>query len=266
MNNDNTSIAIAVAQYLAALTTEEKQDGQQELNKFVRWCGGSRLISSIKIHEVENYGGQLSESANNPLEKLKPIKAFLTYAKKVKLITEGLSVHLRVKKSKKKKDVSAGGRSRDLISLTQKGYEELQAELSELIKERPGIAEMIRLAAADKDVRENAPLEAARERQGQVEARIRELEVIVKSSVIVSQEESSTIKAKIGTKVTICDLSVDEQLCYTLVHPSEANLAKGKISTDSPIGKAILGQRVGVVVKVIAPVGKLSYRIDEISY
>lgn len=266
MGNDNKTIAEAVAQYLAILSGEEKQGNQQELNRFMKWCGANRLISKLSIRELENYSERISESSDNPNEKLDPVKAFLSYAKKEKLIKSNLGVHLRVKKSSTKRSGSAGKESQKTISLTQVGYDELQAELSNLLKERPAISEMIRLAAADKDFRENAPLEAARERQGQVEARIRELEAIVKVSMIVSQNEEDVIKAKIGCTVIISDISEGERLSYTLVDRSEANLSKGRLSTDSPIGKAIVGHEVGDIVEVNAPAGQLRYKIEEIRY
>ena len=266
MGNDNITIAEAVAQFLATLSAEERQDKQHELNKFIKWCGANRLISKLSIRELENYSERISESSDNPGEKLDRVKAFLSYAKKEKLIKSNLGTHLRVQKSSSKRSAAAGKESQKTISLTQEGFNELQAELFVLIKERPIIAEMIRLAAADKDFRENAPLEAARERQGQVEARIRELEAIVKASMIMSQNEGDVIKAKIGCSVIISDISECEQLSYTLVDRSEANLSKGRLSTDSPIGKAIVGHEVGDIVEVNAPAGKLCYRIEEIRY
>jgi len=257
---NSMTVAKAVAQYLATLDAEEKRKQQQELNRFTRWCGASRPIDQIKVTELDNYGGHISDQ-NDPLEKLRPVKAFFSYAKKAKIAETNLGVHIRVKKTSRRRTVKKSSTKVATISLTQQGLEELNEELENLIAERPRIAETIRLAAADKDFRENAPLDAAKDHQGQVEARIRELEAIVKTGIVVEGGQEDN-RIKLGTAVTIFDITHNEQLRYKLVGPSEANLAKGKLSVESPIGKAIVGRTKGEVVQVKAPMGNIEYRID----
>jgi transcription elongation factor GreA len=147
------------------------------------------------------------------------------------------------------------------IHLTSEGHAALKSELEALQNERPRVAEQIRHAAADKDFRENAPLEAAREHQGHIEGRIRELEATIKGATIIKEKTSTTLRVGIGCTVDLSDLTSGEQLHYTLVSPSESNPTKGKLSIASPTGKALLDQEIGAVVEVAAPVGTFRYRI-----
>jgi transcription elongation factor GreA len=262
LNDEIITIGEAIAQYLATLKVDEKQARQQDLNRFVRWCGAKRELLSIKIRELDNYGEHVSDQ-NDPLQKLQPVKAFFAYLKKIKVTEANLGVHLRVKRSNKKRPLKTSSKKEKTITLTRQGLEEHKVELEKLIAERPAIAKSINLAAADKDFKENAPLDAAKDHQGQVEARIRELEAIIKLGVVADEGKSDN-KIKLGAVVTLFDITHSEQLCYTLVGPSEANLAKSKLSVESPIGKAIVGRTKGKVVQVKAPMGKIEYRIEEI--
>ena len=148
--------------------------------------------------------------------------------------------------------------------LTSQGYAALELELASLKKERPRLAQELNLAAADRDFRENAPLEAAREQQGQIEARIREIGAILKTATILDEGPLDTVGVVIGCTVTLCHLDSEEEVDYTLVSPSEADPAQGKLSVASPMGEAILGRTTGVIVDVAAPAGTLRYRIARV--
>jgi transcription elongation factor GreA len=148
--------------------------------------------------------------------------------------------------------------------LTRQGYDELKAELTALKDKRTQAIDEIRKAAADKDFRENAPLEAAREQRGHLEGRIRELEEILKSATIIDDEHKSTLKAGIGDKVVLRNLASDEELYYMLVSPREVDPTKGKISSASPVGKAVIGRAEGEVIEVVVPAGKLRYQVEQI--
>ncbi len=263
VSEGSITVTKAIAQYLATLSTEEKKAHQQDLNRFARWCGARRPVDQLKVTELDNYGEHVAYQ-NDPMARIRPVKAFFSYAKKAGITVENLGRHITVKKTSKKRTTKKAAKKTDAIELTRHGLEELQRELDSLIAERPAIADAIRLAAADKDFRENAPLDAAKDHQGQVEARIRELEAIVKTGVVVDNDRSDS-KIKLGTAVTIFDITHNEQLCYTLVGPSEASLAKGKLSVESPIGRALVGCTKGDVVKVQAPMGTLEYRIEEVA-
>ncbi len=260
--NQRQTLAQAATEFLASLEPNERQDHRQELNKFVRWCGTERPLQELSAQDVSKYSESLDSSSPNAARNAASVKAFLSYAKKNGLIVSNLSVHLRVKKSSTKQPTIAKEK-RQTIAMTTEGYRELEAELTTLKKERPRIAEAIRKAAADKDFRENAPLEAAKEQQGMVEARIRELEATLKLAVI-TEKKGDGVKVSLGSTITIKDLSHNEELRYTLVNPREASPAKGKISVDSPTGKALIGKGQGDVIQVEAPAGTLCYRIERI--
>jgi transcription elongation factor GreA len=118
----------------------------------------------------------------------------------------------------------------------------------------------LRLAAADKDFRENAPLDAMREYQGQTESRIRDLEAILESAVVV-EHNAGALGVELGSVIQLRDLASGEDLRYSLVDPTEANLAQGKLSVASPVGQALLGKESGQVVEVAAPVGTFRYQV-----
>ncbi len=219
-------------------------------------------MSQLAAREVASYAERMEGSSANTMKRLAPVRAFLSYAKKEGLIKNNLAVHLRVKKGSLKQEPPGRGRIEAVI-LTPEGYQELKVELSALQGERPRIADDIRKAAADKDFHENAPLDAAKDYQGMVEARIRQLETILKSAVVTTKKGDSA-KVMLGSIVTLQDLSSNEELRYTLVNPSEASPSKGKLSIDSPTGKALLSRRQGETIAVAAPAGTLRYRIARI--
>ena len=258
----------AVTMYLATLPPEQRHESQQELNRFVRWYGGDRLMSELGAREIGEYGEsvskRISSSVTDPAKKIEPVRNFLTFAKKKKLTEINLAPNLRVTKTKKSPVVKHAHKEAEQVHLTSEGHAAMKSELETLKDERPRVVEQIRHAAADKDFRENAPLEAAREHQGQLEARIRELEATIKGATIMKEKTSITLRVGIGCTVVLSDLGSGEQLYYTLVSPSESNPTKGKLSIASPTGKALLDQEIGAVVEVAAPVGTFRYRIEDI--
>jgi transcription elongation factor GreA len=200
----------------------------------------------------------------DPIKKLEPVKAFLAQAQKEGWIKTNLALHLRVRKVPAKSAMGDKGQAPAPYRLTPQGYAELKSELANLKSKRPQVAEELRKARADKDFRENAPLDAMREYQGQMEARIKELEAILKSVAIVEHGQESTFKVEVGSSVRLHDLDSGEDLSYTLVNPGEMDPARGKISIASPTGKALLGRGEGEVIEVSAPAGKLRYHIESI--
>ena len=141
----------------------------------------------------------------------------------------------------------------------------MEAELTTLQSKRYEVIDEMRRAAADKDFRENVPLEAARERRGQLEGRIMELEEALKSAVVIEEREKAALRVSIGDSVTLCDIETGEELRYMLVSPREVDPARGKISNASPIGKAIIGKEQGDAVEIIVPAGKLRYQVRQIA-
>ena len=132
--------------------------------------------------------------------------------------------------------------------------------------ERVTVVDDIRTAMADKDFRENAPLEAAKEHQGIIEARIRELEASLATAQILGPD-SKIVRQRtaLGTSVTLKDVSSGKELVYKLVDVREADAGSGKISTQSPVGQALLDRAVGDEVTVNVPRGTVQYVVQKIA-
>ncbi len=149
--------------------------------------------------------------------------------------------------------------------LTYEGLQKLEEELQDLkVVKRREIAQKIKEAREQGDLSENAEYDAAKDEQRDIEARIEEIEMILKNAEVVVEDEVDLDKISVGCKVRILDIEYDEELEYKIVGSTEANSLKGKISNESPLGRALLGAAVGDVVKVEAPVGELSYKVLEI--
>lgn len=146
--------------------------------------------------------------------------------------------------------------------LSKEGYEKLDKELRDLkTRGRKEIAEEISEARSKGDLSENAEYDAAKEAQGHLEKRIAELENTLATATIIDDREIDSSKAYVLSTVTILNKKTNKEMKYTLVSKDEADFKQGKISVDSPIGKAILGKEVGDVVKVKVPAGSLELEI-----
>lgn len=151
--------------------------------------------------------------------------------------------------------------------ITKKGYEALKAELDRLRKvERPKVIEAIAEARGHGDLSENAEYEAAKERQGFIEARIAELERKLADARIIDTANLSGDTVVFGATVVLIEQASGEQKQYTLVGQDEADLKNGKISVQSPVGKALIGRRVGEMVEVQTPARLVEYEIIEIRF
>jgi len=254
----------AASRFLADLPSGESGASQQEIYKFIRWFGRERPFTGLTPAEVDNYAEQLSLSDTDYMRKLELVRAFLVYAKKKGWIKTSLAAHLKARKGKTRLPPLPRRASPEAVSLTQQGYAELEAELAALQSERQKVIDEMRRAAADKDFSENAPLQAARERRGQLEGRIIELEAILKSAVVIDEKPEAILRVGIGDSVILGDLDSGEELHYTLVSPREVDPTKGKISSVSPIGQAVIGKEQGEMVEIAVPAGKLRYQIKQI--
>ena len=149
--------------------------------------------------------------------------------------------------------------------MTVEGLKKLEDELHERkVIIRKEIADKIKEAREQGDLSENAEYDAAKDEQRDIEARIEEIEMILKNAEVVVEDEVDLDKISVGCKVRILDVEFDEELEYKIVGSTEANSLKGKISNESPLGHALLGATVGQIVTVEAPVGELSYKVLEI--
>ena len=148
--------------------------------------------------------------------------------------------------------------------LTYEGLQKLESELHNLkVVKRKEVAQKIKEAREQGDLSENAEYDAAKDEQRDIEARIDEIEKILKNAEVVVEEEVDLDKISVGCRVKILDMEYDEELDYKIVGSTEANSLKGKISNESPVGKALLGAKVGEVVTVETQAGDLNYKVLE---
>lgn len=152
------------------------------------------------------------------------------------------------------------------IFLTQEGHDKLEAELEYLkATKRQDIAEKIRVARGFGDLSENAEYDAAKEEQAQVEERIYAIEQQLKNaSIIEDDKDNRGDEIKIGSTVRVLDVEYKEEMTFTIVGTVEANPKKQKISNESPLGKALIGAKVGATVTVETPGGMVEYKILEL--
>jgi transcription elongation factor GreA len=156
--------------------------------------------------------------------------------------------------------------SQQVSYFTEEGLQKLKDEVHFLkTKERASIVRQIAEARDKGDLSENAEYDAAREAQGMLEARIAKLEDVLANARLVDASHMDTSKVSILTKVTIKNLKNNQTVQYTLVTQSEANLKEGKISIDSPIGKGLMGKKVGDKVEITVPAGTIPFQIVDIS-
>jgi len=151
------------------------------------------------------------------------------------------------------------------IILTKEGLEKLETELETLKStRREEVAERIKQAIAFGDISENSEYEDAKNEQAFIEGRILTLEKTLKNSRLMTADEIRTDVVSLGTKVTLKEMKSGREVNLTLVASVESKLKDGKISDESPVGKAIMGKSVGTKVEVEAPAGIIKYKITKV--
>jgi transcription elongation factor GreA len=151
------------------------------------------------------------------------------------------------------------------VPMLAEGYERLTADLKVLRAERPKIVDAIEEARAHGDLSENAEYHAAKERQGQVEAQIADIEDKVSRAQIIDPSTLSGDKIVFGATVTLLDDN-DKPVKYQIVGQTEADANKGRISYNSPLGRALIGKSVGDEIEVTVPSGDKFYLVDKIQF
>lgn len=259
------SIALqdAAHTYLGQLKVN-KSDAQTEVLKFVRWAGGDRELGVMRGHDVAQYAENFPPTVSDAAKRADCVRAFLKWSKDRGYTRENLGTHLRVRKANK-----GSGNAQTLeeqpVYLTKEGHDDLVAEWESLKQRRPTIQADLARAMADKDFRENAPLDAARNEQAHLEARIRELDATLRRAVVLEHgAEHPGDVSQIGDQITIRDLRTGSEKTYMLVNTDEMRSGQGKISIASPVGKAVFQRRAGEEVDVEAPSGTFRVRIEAI--
>lgn len=149
--------------------------------------------------------------------------------------------------------------------LTYAGLKKLEDELENLkVVRRKEVAGKIKEAREQGDLSENAEYDAAKDEQRDIEARIEELEKILKNAEVVVEDEVDLDKISIGCIVTVYDMEFDEEMEFKIVGSTEANSLQGKISNESPVGQALIGKEVGDVVAVETQAGTIEYKVLKI--
>lgn len=152
------------------------------------------------------------------------------------------------------------------IPISVEGYKRLEKELDELKKERPAVIQAIKEAREEGDLRENAGYDAARERQGMLEARINHIESRMIRFEVIDIDALQSDRAVFGATVTVEDMDSGERKTFTLLGPDEADHTKGTISIESPVGRALLGKQEGDEISVQVPKGRVDYEVVSVIF
>lgn len=152
------------------------------------------------------------------------------------------------------------------IYVSREGLEKLKADLVEMNQRRMKVADAIEHARSLGDLKENAEYHSAKEEQAMLHAKISDVEDKISRAAILEEQDIDTSRAYMGASVRVLNTKTKKELTYTLVSPVEADMANGKISTASPVGKAMLGKAVGEEATATVPAGELRLKVLEINY
>jgi transcription elongation factor GreA len=234
-----------------------------ELRKFSGWSGDDREPSALRGHDVATYAESMGPANPDNTRRAEHIRKFLIWLKSRSYIEQSLAPHLRLKKAPRSGGTKGQVLAPTSVELTADGVAALEVEYAVLMEKRIAVREDIRRAMQDKDFRENSPLDAAKEEQGHIEARVREIEAMLKRAVIVDVA-AQTGRVRVGSKVRVKNLGSSKVTEYSIVGPTEANSADGKISSVSPVGKALINATTGDEVEVSIPAGVMKLLVESV--
>jgi len=264
--NPPLTLGEALDEYLDSLKPELRITYAHFVRKYVEHAGEQTTLLSLSSSRIESYAeAQIKSSDPAAGERVAALKAWFQFLKKHNYTDQNYGVHIRVRKLAGRG--TGEGRTvladANLVEMTREGFESLQKEFEQLNARTPELVAAITRAREDKDFRENAPLEAAREALAFNEQRRKAVELALKRAVIVGHVSDD--RSTMGSVVTVTRLDNSRQYVYRLVGAREANAAEKKISIESPVGKMLLGRRVGDDVAVSVPSGTVQYRIEAIA-
>lgn len=258
----DVTLGDAATKFLDTIRGQARQPAMAELTRFQRWYGSEKSILHMRGHDVASYGESMGPATPDTQKRAEQLRAFFVFLKKEGVLEVNLAPHLRLKKAGK-----AGGNSSStapgMVELTQEGVDALNAEHADLLEQRIAVRKDIGKAMLDKDFRENSPLDAAKDRQGHIEARIRDIEAMLKRAVIVSRDVQ-TGRVRVGCTVRVKNATTGKVVEYHIVGPTEANAAAGKISSDSPVGKALINHIPGDEVEITIPSGSMKLLVEHV--
>ena len=269
--------------YTNRMRKSRKETIKNDLSSFIQWLTISlenksydknSNLENINLNIIEPFFIEqyvkitnLKHSNQNASKKLTVARDYLNYIHTEGFTEANLGNHIRNKKGRRSGSVSLKSKVHegDLVEISKEYHDSLEKELNVKYKEREDVVVDINKAAADKDFRENAPLEAAREKQGLIESQIKTIEETLRKSVIFSTKKSNKKNkiAQIGSKVTL--EKENKRTKINLVASPEADVNLSKISLESPLGKALLGKGENDHVTISAPAGEIKYKIVKVT-
>ncbi len=262
VQGSSVTLSAAIEEFVGG--RKNRAELRQALARFIRWFGEDRVVASLSPADLEAYSQDASAETLSGGERIKAVRDFLQHARKIGIVDVNLSTHVKLRrlpKQSRAKSARAGMHEPEEVRLTEEGHAELLRLVDHLKDELARNAKEIQRAAADKDVRENAPLEAAREYQGHLTARLRVTEDTLSKARVLDKSERNGLEVKHGSTFKLEDVDSGAMIEWTIVDPREADLMARKISTSSPVGEAVLGKRIGDEVEVTAPRGVMRYRL-----
>ena len=255
----------AFREYMKSLKPDQQHAQETYIRRCVEHFGEETQIASLTGSRIEQFAEtQIRAADPNAQERVTALKQYFQFIRKRGYAAENFGIHIRVRRP-------AGGRAANAqqvrleeapMEMTREGVETRKGKLSELQDRRPDVLRAIATAREDKDFRENAPLQAAREELAMIDGQVKQLEMELKRSVVV--EQTSNDLSSMGSQVNVTRLDTGKVETFILVGGREANAKERKISVESPVGKELLGKRAGDEVEVTVPSGKIPYRIDAI--
>jgi transcription elongation factor GreA len=256
----------ALTHFVNSLEPEKVESERPRVEHFVGWFGVERMMSELSGEDVGRYLAEVTAEEEHHPSHLEPLRAFLAYSSRLAFTEENLVPYLQLEgdhggaRGLSGAADELGGKA---FHVTLEGLQSLERQLVELKAERPSIADKLREAMADKDFRENAPLDAARDEQAHLEAKIRENEDRLRHAVIIDVEAKGG-RANVGSVVTLLNVEHGREQEFKLVSPAEVDPSAGKISMESPIGVALLNKAPGAEVTVEAPAGVIRFKVLEV--
>ena len=257
-----------------AFTLDEA--ARESVTRFLWHFGPSTPISELSPKTMEGFQETIGTNTMDLAARLQPVKEFLRYCWKQgytvsvdgegQTKTQNLGNFLRIKRATNVvRDTSRFQHEQaQTFEMTADGLHLLHDELEQLHAEMPEAVQAVAAAREDKDIRENAPLEAAREHQERLKSRIDELEYQIAHAVV--RDERATGRAKLGSRVSVVEVDdnggfLGEAREYTLVGTTEANAAARRISVESPLGRGLLDQPADRQIEIQAPSGRKRFRL-----
>ena len=238
------------------------KNARTAVTQFVSQVSPDLPIADLTPHGMAAFQETIGANAADVAARLIPVKEFLRFCWKNCGYTDAnLGNHLRVKSAASHAHSALEREEAERFEMTADGLEQLKLDLARLREELPAAIQAVAQAREDKDIRENAPLEAAREQQERLNSRINELEYQIAHAVI--SETQATGRAHLGSTVGVKRLDAADQPVqeYTLVGPTEVDAPQRRISVESPVGKGLIDATVGAIVEIQVPRGKMRLQV-----